>query len=89
MSEPIVLELQSPIELNGERLTRLEFTKLKAKHLKGIKAEPSFDDLLSLVGKSTGVVPGLIGELDIADAMEAVGIVSKFFTNGQKTGDSL
>ena len=89
MNEPITLELECPIELNGEKLTKLTFSKLKAKHLKGLKADPSFDDLLNLVVKSTGEVPGIIGELDLPDAMKAVEIVSGFFTNGLKTGQSL
>ena len=86
MSELKTLKLKTPVEFDDERLEVLTFKPLLARHLRKVAAKPSFDDLLNLVGDSTGQKLSVINLMTASDAMKAVEIVSDFLIDGQETG---
>lgn len=82
------LELETPLEWGDEKITRLEFKSLKARHLASMSAKPTFKDFLQLVAQSTNLNISQINELELSDAVRAVEIVSGFFPSGQETGEA-
>lgn len=82
------LTLSKPIQFGDTRYEVLHFGELQAKHLRGIKGEPTFTDFLDLVGASTGLLKAAVDMLSLKDAMAAVKIVTAFFTDGQETGEA-
>lgn len=87
MSDLKTLTLKTPVQFDDERIETLTFKPLLARHLRKVSAKPTFDDLLNLVGDSTGKNLSVINLMTASDAMAAVGIVSDFLTDGQETGD--
>jgi len=79
------LKLTDPINNGSENITELTFQSLKAKHLRKFPTTPGMGDFLGLVSTSTGVVPSVIDELSVEDAMRAIEVISGFFPNSQET----
>lgn len=82
------LTLKNPVDFGEERITKLEFKDLKARHLQQLGSSPGFKEFLNLVSVSTGHPIAAINELSIRDAKKAVEIVAGFFDDGQETGEA-
>lgn len=84
MKELTSYTLLEPIEFGSEKIERLEFKPLKAKHLRAISTKAGFGDMLDLAAKLTGLSTDEIDMLGAEDTMRVVEIVGSFFANGQK-----
>lgn len=88
MPEPIkTIPLKYPVEHGQETITELVFMRRpKAKDFKGLPLQLGFDEIIKILGRLTAQPPSVIDELDTADLMEAVEVVTDFLPSGQTTG---
>lgn len=85
--EPTSYELLDPIEHGSEKITRLDFKPLKAKHMKEIGAKAGIADFLKIAVKLTGISSAALDEMSGRDTMKVVDVVAGFLKDGQETGD--
>ena len=85
MSEPVkVVKLQYPVKHGSQTVTEIVFqNRPKSRHIKHLKGESTFGDLLHAAGLATGTPKEVLDELDIADSQELVGIMSDFLASGR------
>ncbi len=84
----VELTLRVPITTNEGPRERLTFKPVKAKHMRGLPAEPNLGHLLDLAGFSCGLTAREIDNLDGADVPDVLTIVGEFLVPGLKTGPS-
>lgn len=85
----ITLKLQYPIQVSGEEVNELTFQRLKARHIKMLSTEPSTTDVLNIASKVCGITPKEFDEIDGADALKIIEVVTSFLGAGLETGKTL
>lgn len=89
--EPIVVELQHPIQHGSEEITELRTERrLKAADLRGIAfgANMSADDMMLLVSRLFGQPLSVVKELDVSDLLSTSKVINSFFESGPETGET-
>ena len=87
---PHEIKLNYPVEWGKETRTIISIQRrLKAKYLKGIKANDiRMDDMIKLASRVTGEPISFIEELDAGDLMQLTEVVQSFFPSSLTTGDN-
>lgn len=88
---PHTVNLNFPFTYGKDReVSAIIFSRrLKAKDFKGINVRTmSMDEMMKLVSKTTGEFIAVIEELDAADMMQCVEVITSFLDNGQPTGNN-
>ena len=70
--------LKYPIDWDGKTITELSFSRLKAKDIRGMSANPKMSDLLDLTIISTGMPKNFIDRLDASDANKCAEVIADF-----------
>jgi len=84
---PVIYKLKEPIELDGEKIERLELQHPRGKHIKNIDTNNlTIGVIMVLAAKISGHRPKLFDEMIAADVMAIAGIVGDFLGDGQETG---
>lgn len=76
VSEDIVITLDHPIEWGQETITEVVLKPLTGRHVRGISATPTLDDLLKVAAKASGLSDKVFDRMrakDIQKVVEAVG----------------
>ena len=85
----VIYKLDYPMEYGEELIEKIEFKRLKLKHVKGLGREVSVETLMKLAGKSSGRPPSFFDELDASDGMAIGEIMGSFLENSQTTGKTV
>ena len=83
------VSLDSPIQLGekGTPVEKLEFRKLRARHMRALPAEGlKFGHMLELMERLTGIDGDLLDELEAADLAKGIEVVSDFLKPFQSIG---
>lgn len=73
-----IIPLTEPVEWGDKKITQLEMSKPKAKHLRKLSTEPNMDEMLDLVADLAGQPEGMIDELEMIDATTACEFFGSF-----------
>lgn len=86
----ITLTLQFPFDdISGERVETITLKRLKARHLRKMSAAPNMDEMLDIAQQVSGMIPKDFNEIDGADTIKVMEIVSNFLENGPQTGKTV
>lgn len=85
---PVVIKLQDPVEYGSEVIYELKLQKPKAKHFKRLSFDnPSFPEMLEILGQLAGQPPSVIDELSWVDTQTATGILGNLLAPSQTTSN--
>lgn len=76
VSEAVVISLKHPINFGKETITEVVIQPLKGRHLRGLSANPSFDDIMKVAAKASGLSDKIFDEMrseDLKEVVETVG----------------
>ncbi|MBE9542500.1 MAG: phage tail assembly protein [Proteobacteria bacterium] len=73
-----IIELSDPFEYGKERVTQLEITEPKAKHIRQMPASPKTDDMLKIIGQLCGQPDSAIDELSLRDVAKLTDFFEAF-----------
>lgn len=76
-----------PVTWDGGEVKTLTLGRPKMKHFKKIGTNPSVQDMMNIAAAVSGMVPPFFDELDAADGIAIVGIVSDFLDVTPETGN--
>ena len=86
MKKPVEYTLVEPIVFGSERIEKLTFQPMKAKHLRKAGKDFGLSDLIDIAGNLAGISPAEMGEVSAEDTLAIVDIISGFLGRGQKSG---
>lgn len=88
--QPIVVQLDYPIEYGSRIIGQLTIKPLKGKHLRRLETPESkpIPMAMELVGLLSGEIPEVIDELEADDLMRVVEVVMGFLGGFQGTGST-
>lgn len=81
-----VLRLEEPVEIRGgTTVTRLVISRIKAKHMRGVRDE-TLDSKLGVLEAVSSETRAVIDNLAVADMLRALEVVSRGFPSGPPSG---
>ena len=89
----ILVELDYPFEIDGERIAELRMPAITAKHIRGAKLPTDNEDgvvvdaFLDIAARAAGHHPRILDKLDARDAFKVVGALGDFFGLTVSEGD--
>lgn len=83
----MTVTLQCPIEIAGDRIDKLTFTRPKVKHLKSMdKVQGEMSKSIALVAALSGVPVSVVEQLDAADFARCSEVIADFLGMRRETG---
>jgi hypothetical protein len=73
---PVIVVLKKPVRFGAEDITEVVLQPLTGRHIRGMSAKPSIDELLRVAAKASGLsdkVFDMMSAKDIQAVLEAVG----------------
>lgn len=80
------LTLNYPILFDGKKLTEIELSRPKGKHLKFLPTSPGLSDLIDMAVRVSGQPEYVFDEMDASDVTRVCEVLSDFLAGGQPTG---
>lgn len=74
--KPTIIKLKKPIKWGEDTITEVELQPLTGRHIRGVSAKPSLDELMKVASKASGLpdkVFDLMSAKDVVAVAEAVG----------------
>ena len=76
----IKIQLEYPIRAHGKEVTELAFpARCKARHMRGLTANPTIDEILDKLANLAQIPPSSINDVDKVDVMTLIEFYSNFF----------
>jgi len=86
----VTLKLRYAFEsVEGGAVKELTFKRVKAKHLKKLGSQPTFEQLLDIAGSISATMTVDMDKVDAVDALSIAEVVGNFLDRGRETGTSV
>lgn len=83
-----VVKLAYPFEYDGKTIDSITLKPIKGKHIKGMAASPTIDDLRAIAQRVSGQPNAVFDEMHAADVLTVAGKVGDFLADGREIGSN-